>query len=140
VLCASPGLNEAFAKSYFPHGDAVGHAVQLPAEENRPPIALAVPGLSDPLLQIVGAVGDSRNEGLRKPVSPAILGEPVQLGRSIQPSDAVEGQGPQPVAVLSYQFWARHFFANPDVVALEIDQTELPSAAPAKRRTAAPAH
>lgn len=66
-------VNEAFAKSYFPRGDAVGHAVQLPAEENRPPIELAVPGLSDAWLQIVGVVRDSRNQGLRKPVSPAIF-------------------------------------------------------------------
>ncbi len=66
-------VNQAFAKSYFPNGDAVGHAVQLPAEENRPPIALAVPGLSEAWLQIVGIVGDSRNEGLRKPASPAIF-------------------------------------------------------------------
>lgn len=66
-------VNQAFAKSYFPNGGAVGHAVQLPAEENRPPNLLAVPGLSEAWLQIVGVVGDSRNEGLRKPVSPAIF-------------------------------------------------------------------
>ncbi len=66
-------VNQAFAKSYFPNGDTVGHAVQLPTEENRPPIALAVPGLSEAWLQIVGVVGDSRNEGLRKPASPAIF-------------------------------------------------------------------
>jgi predicted permease len=66
-------VNQAFAKAYFPNGGAVGHAVQLPAEENRPPIALAAPGLSDAWLQIAGVVSDSRNEGLRKPTSPAIF-------------------------------------------------------------------
>jgi predicted permease len=66
-------VNQSFAKLYFPHGDAVGHALRLPAEENRPPISLAVPGLSEAWLQIVGVVGDSRNEGLRKPTNPAIF-------------------------------------------------------------------
>ena len=65
-------VNEAFAKAYFPHGDAVGNSLQLPDEENRPPIALAVPGLSEAWLQIVGVVANSLDEGLRKPVSPAI--------------------------------------------------------------------
>ena len=31
------------------------------------------------------------------------------LGRGLIPSDAVDGQEPQPVAVLSYKFWQRHF-------------------------------
>ena len=44
------------------------------------------------------------------------LGEPPLLGRGLLPSDAVEGQEPQPVVVLSYQFWQRHFNANPDAV------------------------
>jgi predicted permease len=44
------------------------------------------------------------------------LGEPPLLGRGLIPSDAIDGQEPQPVAVLSYQFWQRHFNANPDAV------------------------
>ncbi len=44
------------------------------------------------------------------------LGEPPLLGRGLIPSDAVDGQEPQPVAVLSYQFWQRHFNANPGAV------------------------
>jgi predicted permease len=44
------------------------------------------------------------------------LGEPPLLGRGLIPSDAVDGQEPQPVAVLSYQFWQRHFNGNPDAV------------------------
>jgi predicted permease len=44
------------------------------------------------------------------------LGEPPVLGRGLIPSDAVDGQEPQPVAVLSYKFWQRHFNANPDAV------------------------
>src|ERR1700743_2269779 len=44
------------------------------------------------------------------------LGVPPALGRGLLPSDAVDGHDPQPVAVLSYIFWQRHFNGNPDVV------------------------
>ena len=33
------------------------------------------------------------------------FGVPPALGRGLQPSDAIDGQDPQPVAVLSYKFW-----------------------------------
>src|ERR1019366_1651317 len=32
------------------------------------------------------------------------------------PSDAPAGQDPQPVVVLSYKFWQKHFFGNPTVL------------------------
>ena len=38
------------------------------------------------------------------------------LGRTLIPSDAPEGQDPQPVAVLGYSFWQRHFNGDPKVV------------------------
>lgn len=44
------------------------------------------------------------------------MGVPGALGRLIQPSDAVDGQDPQPVAVLSYKFWHRHFNGDPSVL------------------------
>ena len=44
------------------------------------------------------------------------FGVPPALGRLIQPSDAVDGQDPQPVAVLSYKFWQRHFNSDPSVL------------------------
>jgi predicted permease len=52
------------------------------------------------------------------------LGVPPALGRGILPSDAIDGQDPQPVAVLSYKFWQKHFFSNPDVLGktLELDR------------------
>jgi len=51
------------------------------------------------------------------------LGVPPLLGRGILPSDALEGRDAQNVAVLSYNFWQEHFFANPDVLgrALQLD-------------------
>ena len=44
------------------------------------------------------------------------LGVPAALGRGLQPSDAVDGQDPQPVAVLGYKFWQRHFNSDPGVL------------------------
>jgi hypothetical protein len=52
------------------------------------------------------------------------LGVPPLLGRPIQPSDAIEGQDPQPVAVLSFKFWQKHFFGDPAVLGktLQLDR------------------
>jgi predicted permease len=44
------------------------------------------------------------------------LGVPPVLGRGLWPSDAVDGQDPQPVVVLSYNFWRKHYSSNPDVL------------------------
>jgi hypothetical protein len=44
------------------------------------------------------------------------LGVRALLGRGPWPSDAVDGQEPRSVVVLSYRFWRRHYFSNPDVV------------------------
>jgi predicted permease len=44
------------------------------------------------------------------------LGVAPALGRNLQPSDAVDGQVPQPIAELGYKFWQRHFNANPAIV------------------------
>lgn len=42
------------------------------------------------------------------------LGVPPLLGRGILPSDTAKGL--QPLAVLSYKFWQRHFFSDPNVL------------------------
>lgn len=51
------------------------------------------------------------------------LGLPAVLGRYIVPSDAPEGQDPQPQAVLSYKFWQRHYRGDPAVVGRTIQLT-----------------
>ena len=48
------------------------------------------------------------------------LGVPALLGRGLLPSDAPEGQDPQPVAVLGYQFWQRHYNGERDVIGKNI--------------------
>ncbi len=37
------------------------------------------------------------------------FGVPMALGRGLAPSDAIDGHDPQPVVVLSYKFWQRHY-------------------------------
>ena len=44
------------------------------------------------------------------------LGVPPALGRGLLRSDAIDGQDPQPVVVLSYKFWQRRFYSDPEVV------------------------
>jgi predicted permease len=44
------------------------------------------------------------------------LGVPPLMGRGILPSDAADGQDPEPVAVLAYKFWRRQFFGSPEVL------------------------
>src|SRR5580658_10757144 len=48
------------------------------------------------------------------------FGVPALLGRTLIPSDAPDGQDPQPVVVLSYLFWQRHYNADPGVVGRRI--------------------
>jgi putative ABC transport system permease protein len=45
-----------------------------------------------------------------------MLGVPAMLGRYFLPSDAPDGQDPQPVAVLNYKFWARHYNGDRSIV------------------------
>jgi predicted permease len=51
------------------------------------------------------------------------LGLSPLLGRYITPADAPDGQDPQPVAVLSYKFWQRHYRGDPAVVGKTIQLT-----------------
>jgi predicted permease len=44
------------------------------------------------------------------------LGVPPLLGRGLLRSDAIDGQDPQPVAVVSYKFWEERLGADPRVV------------------------
>ncbi len=44
------------------------------------------------------------------------FGVPTMLGRGILPSDAIDGQDPQPVVVLAHKFWQRHFNSDPSVL------------------------
>ncbi len=44
------------------------------------------------------------------------LGVPALLGRGLLPADAVDGQDPQAVVILSYKFWRGHFNSDAGVL------------------------
>jgi predicted permease len=52
------------------------------------------------------------------------LGVLPLLGRGLWPSDAIDGQDPKPVAVLSYKFWRKRYLSDPSVVGrtLQLDR------------------
>jgi predicted permease len=54
------------------------------------------------------------------------LGVPPVLGRGLLPSDAIDGEDPQPVVVIGYKFWQKHFLGNPDAVGktLQLDRKD----------------
>ena len=65
-------VNETFVRRYDPNGEILGHSLKIPTLKDEPPYTLAAPG-SDGWLQVVGVVADSLNDGLDKPVKPAIF-------------------------------------------------------------------
>ena len=91
-------INRTLARRYFPNGDAIGHSVKLPGVEERPPVVLTVPNIADSWLQIVGIVGDARNDGLNSHVKPAIF-VPYTLSMSMGTQILVRAAVP-PLALL----------------------------------------
>lgn len=65
-------INHALAQRYFPNGDAIGHSLKLPGIEGNPATVLSPPNVANSWLQIVGIVGDARNNGLRSAAMPAV--------------------------------------------------------------------
>ena len=63
-------VNAEFVRRYFPQGDVLGHSVRIPSLKKQPSRVAAYG--SDGWLQIIGVVGDVRNDGLDKPVKPEI--------------------------------------------------------------------
>lgn len=65
-------VNQAFVRRYFPNGDVLGHSVRLPRLEDKPPASLLAPG-GDSWLQVIGVVADAVDDGLAKPIKPAVF-------------------------------------------------------------------
>jgi predicted permease len=98
-------VNETMARRYWPGGNAVGQRIRMPGLKLTAPLEAASAD-SAGWREIVGVVGDVRNDGLDRPVLPAIYtphttlmtpevqyqirtqGEPLALVRSIR--DAVQ--------------------------------------------------
>ena len=54
------------------------------------------------------------------------FGVPAALGRGLQPSDAIDGQDPQPVTVLGYKFWQSRYDGDPSIVGKTIQLAHQP--------------
>jgi predicted permease len=65
-------INRTLAQRYFPNGDAIGHSLKMPGIEGNPATVLSPPNIGASWLQIVGIVGDARNDGLRSVPRPAV--------------------------------------------------------------------
>ena len=65
-------INQTLARRYFPNGDAIGHSLKLPKLADPSPEILSAADIANSWLQIVGIVGDVRNDGLRNPIKPAV--------------------------------------------------------------------
>jgi putative ABC transport system permease protein len=65
-------VNQSFVRRYYPNGDALGHSLKVPILKSEPPLTLTAPG-ADGWLQIVGVVADALDDGLNKPVRPAVF-------------------------------------------------------------------
>jgi putative ABC transport system permease protein len=90
-------VNESFAKRYYPGGDVIGHSLKVPTLKDEPPYTLAAPG-SDGPLQVIGVVADALDDGLNKPVKPAIF-LPYSLYMWMHTQILVESRG-DPQAIL----------------------------------------
>ena len=65
-------VNQAFAKQFVGDGDPIGLSVRSPRLNlDQPSLLLA--SSPDDWLQIIGVVGDARNDGLDHPIKPAVF-------------------------------------------------------------------
>ncbi|HXT77422.1 MAG TPA: ABC transporter permease [Candidatus Eisenbacteria bacterium] len=60
------------------------------------------------------------------PNAPNHWGVPAMMGRWLIPSDAPYGQDPQPVVVITYEFWQRYYRADPNVIGRTIQLVRKP--------------
>ena len=67
-------INRTLAREYFPKGNAIGQQIRMPTltlDSDVPGRLVGVPD-SDGWLRVIGLVADSLNDGLDKPVQPAL--------------------------------------------------------------------
>jgi putative ABC transport system permease protein len=65
-------VNRAFVKQYIPDGDALGKSVRSPGLKLDNPHLVSTKD-PDGWLEIIGVVDDARNDGLDRPVQPAVF-------------------------------------------------------------------
>jgi putative ABC transport system permease protein len=118
-------VNQTFVRRYFPNEDVLGRSVRMPRLTGQPPYRVSATG-SDGWLQIVGVVGDALDDGLDKPILPALYlpytanmfmgtqilvrtqGEPLALLHSIRKEIAAVNPDQQIVSeVYDLEGWIR---------------------------------
>jgi predicted permease len=60
------------------------------------------------------------------PNAPSHWGIPAMMGRWLIPSDAPFGQEPQPVVVITYEFWQRYYLGDSNVIGRTIQLVHKP--------------
>ena len=65
-------VNQSFVKQFIGNGDPIGQSVRSPMLKVEQP-SLLLASSPDEWLQIIGVVGDARNDGLDHPIKPAIF-------------------------------------------------------------------
>jgi putative ABC transport system permease protein len=90
-------VNQTLARQYWPGGDALGQQIRVPLLKAEPLESVTAPG-SDGWLQIIGVVKDARDDGLDKPVKPAIY-VPYTLNLRLWTQILVRARG-APLALL----------------------------------------
>ena len=90
-------VNQAFVRRYFPGEDVLSHSVRMPRLIGQPPYRLSATG-SDGWLQVIGVVGDALDDGLDKPILPALY-LPYTLSMFMGTQILVRTQG-EPLSML----------------------------------------
>lgn len=91
-------INQTMARQYFPKGDALGGQLRFADFKSSPPFTQAVPDSTN-WIQIIGVVGDARDDGLRKPVKPGVY-VPYTLQMRVWTQILVRTRG-EPLAILN---------------------------------------
>jgi putative ABC transport system permease protein len=73
-----------------------------------------------------GDLPEDVNTSYITPNAPSHWGIPAMMGRWLIPSDAPPGQEPQPVVVITYEFWQRYYVGDPNVIGRTIQLVHKP--------------
>ena len=73
-----------------------------------------------------GDLPEDVNTSYISPNAPSHWGIPAMMGRWLIPSDAPPGQEPQPVVVITYEFWQRYYVGDPNVIGRTIQLVHKP--------------
>jgi putative ABC transport system permease protein len=65
-------INQSMARQYWPNASPIGQQLRIPDLATPDNYTMFAPGAGD-WLQIIGVVGDARDEGLRDPVKPELF-------------------------------------------------------------------